>query len=86
MLAQLISVKQQGKGDKKEVGVSCFAHIAKEVATLWRNAIKYTAIQVQTSKEADQGHSRMQTMSGQMLKRERGLLPYFITWFKSRTI
>jgi len=63
MLTQLISVKQQDQGYKKKEGASCFAHLAKEVAIPWRNATRYMAIQVQTSKEADQGHSKMQAMS-----------------------
>ena len=64
MVVQQVLVKRQDKEVKKEGEVSSFVHIAKEVVTLWRSAIRYMAIQVQASEVVDQGHIGVPTMLG----------------------
>ena len=74
MLVQLISVKLQGREDKKEGEVGSFAHIAREMAIQSKGATKYMAIQVQTNKEASQRHTEVAVMPGLKLKRWSSLL------------
>ena len=53
---------KQGKEGRKEEGIHCSIHTAKEMAIQWKNVTRSMAIQDQISKEVDQGLTKVQTM------------------------